>query len=153
MRPAEKLFNELEAKANAGRVRVIEADVRIAAEVADFDRLGLAIHRLEIEGASLPGRLGRLAEEIPMKLTYLLEPLALIEREEGEPFLLIRSVPPHRQEASIDYYEIRLSGGGPLSLERYGYQRSQRIRERTPMLFTREVFGRLLDDLVGLMAA
>lgn len=191
MKAAERIFKELESRASAGQVEVTEGSLRIAAEVTDFDRLGVAIYRLELEAADLLGeapiesfglpggrpmgcaeasllkrgtttapgspaafgRLSRVAENVSSKLTYLLEPLTLIEQEEGEQFLLIRSVPPHRQEGSIDYYEIRLVGGTYLSLERYSYQRDRRIREGKAMVFTREVFERLLEDLAEMMAA
>lgn len=217
MKAAEKIFEQLESRASAGQLEVTEGSLRIAAEVADFDRLGVAIYRLELEAADLLGeasiesfavkmpgslsgpfscprganlagpcrvglqegdpmqpagaslfelgtprvpgspvaaeRLARLAENLPSQLTYLLEPLALIEREDGEQFLLMRSAPPRRQAGSIDYYEIRLVGGSRLSLERYGFDRDRRIREGRAMVFTREVFDRLLEDLAEMMAA
>lgn len=191
MKAAEKIFEKLESRANAGQLEVTEGSLRIAAEMADFDRLGVAIYRLELEAADrlgevpiesfglreggpiqpaaasllnlgtptapgspvAPGRLARLAENVPSRLTYLLEPLAPIEQEGGEQFLLIRSAPPRRQEGSIDYYEIQLVGGSHLSLERYSYQHDRRIREKRAMVFTREVFERLLEDLAEMMAA
>ncbi len=130
-------------------------------EVADLDRLSCALHRLEIkkqeeglESLARANRLKDLGEQIVQKVTYLLEPLSLIEWDKYTPVVQIRSFPPQVREDFIEFYELLLRGEEnqtSLTLVRYRNQKNNRLKETRPMILTREVLEQLVGDLYGVI--
>ncbi|HWP45972.1 MAG TPA: hypothetical protein VNM22_02315 [Candidatus Limnocylindrales bacterium] len=135
-------------------------------EVVDLDRLSCALHRLEIKKQeesrsnvsfdilTRANRLKDQGEQIIQKVTYLLEPLSLIEWDKYTPVVQIRSFPPQVREDFIEFYELLLHGEEnqtSLTLVRYRNQKNNRLKETRPMILTREVLERLLGDLFGVI--
>jgi hypothetical protein len=138
-------------------LEIEEDGIQGTLEVADLDRLSCVLHRLEIkkseEGLESLTRANRLkdqGEQITQKVTYLLEPLSIIEWDKYTPIVQIRSFPPQVREDFIEFYELLLRGEEhqtSLTLVRYRNQKNNRLRETTPMTLTKEVLERLLEDL------
>ncbi len=84
------------------------------------------------------------AENLVRHVDYLLEPLAIIERDPGESKIQIRSQKPSIDEQSRRYYEVSVDGHG-VSIERY--EASGNARENDDINLTRESFERLCRDL------
>ncbi|UUO04468.1 hypothetical protein M4951_13815 [Blastopirellula sp. J2-11] len=84
-----------------------------------------------------------LAGKIKDRVTYLLEPLEVIETEEDS--VLIRSSQPHQAEGQRSYYEGWAKPDG-FNLRRYAAA-PQAARKSTPLRLTRDIVERLASDL------
>jgi len=162
MKWSQALIENLFAKASRYQhfpvvIQMEEGDIQINLEVGDLDRLGCMLHKFEIkkqgEGLGDPDRAGRLkaqGDRITQKVSYLLEPLRVIEWDKSAPFVQIRSFPPRGDNDFVEFYELLLEGKGDgtlITLARYRNVKGERGLEPRPILLTREVLERLLDDL------
>ncbi|WDI41189.1 hypothetical protein [Bremerella sp. P1] len=84
------------------------------------------------------------AENLVRRVDYLLEPLAIIERDPSESKIQIRSQKPSSDGQARRYYEVNIDSQG-VSIERY--QASGKSRENDDINLTRESFERLCRDL------
>ena len=152
----DEVIKRLERERGKTQVEIVEGGLRLALEVADLDRIGVAVNHLEMEVTSSQPMLAEernqrswmMATTLTDCTTYLLEKLGLVEWDKEVGTLLIRSSPPDRSSKGIAYYEVSILGGTFLSLDRYVFCNEKRMRERRAMHFTREVFARLIDHLV-----
>jgi hypothetical protein len=69
----------------------------------------------------------------------------VIEADEGQQAVQLRSDPPSKEEDSINYFELLAQRGGHLQLVRYR-KTSQQSRETTASNVTYEVLERLAND-------
>lgn len=93
-------------------------------------------------------QLGRIADRLASKLSYLLEPLRVIEIDGEAGAVQMRSHPPYQRENQTRYYEVLVQRGGSLSLVRYERLPGQ-ARKPIPATVTHEVFFRLADDFAA----
>ncbi len=134
-----------------------DASVTAQCEVVAVDRLALAFDHFTVlhaplAGAGLP-RLQRVAQALAGRLTYLLEDITPVEVDSEGVRIQLRSSPPAQDGTTIRYYELLLrSDDGSITLARYEAIRGQPGRSRVASEVTREVFGRLADDLTGPLA-
>ena len=119
-----------------------------AAIGCSFQTLGYSTSRLA--GASLD-ELKTISQALTSKLTYLLEPIGMVEADEDRCSVQLRSSPPQKGEDCTSYYELMVRRGGDITLSRY-IKKSGQLREIVPAQVTREVLGRLADDLVAAIA-
>jgi len=83
------------------------------------------------------------------KLTYLMEPLAVLEADALGGEVILRSQAPTSRPGRRSYYEVRLRRTGAMTLERVVFDETTRQRRTVPCQFTNEVLERLVDDLVA----
>ncbi len=153
---ARKIRDELAAAAQQAargvRLVVSGAGGRAEVELAACDPLGCAVLRLHVDNASLTGKsvgeLAQLATQLAGRLTYLLEPVCLIEADADLGAVQIRSNPPQRDTAGTAYYELLGSTAGAWELRRYQKTPSA-PRQQVAAVLTHEVVVRLVDDLVA----
>lgn len=88
-------------------------------------------------------------QQIVDRVTYLMEPLKILEADPLDGSVLLRSQGPTPRAGRRSYYEVRLSRSGAVNLDRVSYEETTRTRRKTPCQFTAEVFERLVDDLVA----
>jgi hypothetical protein len=134
-------------------VSVEDGPNRLTLELTALDAVGVAFDRLEFaatdrtewtsEALNAWGR--RLADRV----TYLLEPLRVLEIDAGGGEVQIRSNAPTARAEQHGFYEVRLRRSGVLRLERYVFDDDTRERHRTPCQVTREVLERLADDIAA----
>ena len=88
-------------------------------------------------------------DRLAARVTYLMEPLVVLEvdAEGGEAEL--RSQTPSSRDQARTYYEIQLHRAGLLHLRRMAYDPAERRRQAVPCQLTREALDRLADDLVA----
>jgi hypothetical protein len=91
--------------------------------------------------------LTRIADQLASKLTYLLEPLRVIEVDGDAGAVQMRSHPPYQQQQTR-YYEVLVQRGGSLSLVRYERLPGE-PRKPIAATVTQEVFYRLADDFAA----
>jgi hypothetical protein len=133
----------LQADCQAGR---IEADlVAVDGIGCSFQTLGLSTSKLA--DASLD-ELKSISQALTEKLTYLLEPIGLVEADADRCAVQLRSSPPKKDEEATSYYELMVRRGGDITLSRYS-KKSGQLRQVIPAHVTREVLARLADDFVA----
>jgi hypothetical protein len=134
-------------------VTVEESPNRLTLHITALDTVGLACTALEFATTSrsewsseaLKDWGGRLASRV----TYLMEPLKVIEIDAEGGEVQIRSQSPTPRADQRGYYEIRLFRQGSLRMERFALDEVTRQRRPTPCQLTREVLERLADDIAA----
>ncbi|MFO0951718.1 MAG: hypothetical protein U0835_11335 [Isosphaeraceae bacterium] len=130
-----------------------DAGHALTLNLASAGPVGLAFSTLRYNGpgpdARTPDELHAWAGRIASRVTYLMEPLVVLEhdREAGE--LEMRSQAPTVRQGRRAFYEVRLRADGSLSLGRVVYDEAARARQDVPSQMTLEVLERLADDLVA----
>ena len=132
---------------------VEEGPHRLSLHLSALDTVGLACTALEFTTSSraewTSEGLGAWGERLAGRVSYLLEPLKVLEvdRDGGE--VQIRSQNPTTRSEQRGYYEVRLSQQGSLRLERFTFDEATRQRRPIACQFTREVLERLADDIAA----
>jgi hypothetical protein len=147
------------ARALNAAVVVGSADLRAAAPsgmlvvpITKADILSAAFTSFEFKSDRLANAetavLSKIADHLASKLTYLLEPLRVVEIDGEAGAVQMRSHPPYQREHQKRYYEVLVQRGGSISLVRYERQPGE---PRTPIAatVTQEVFYRLADDFAA----
>jgi hypothetical protein len=132
-------------------VTVEESPHRLTLHITALDTVGVACTALEFVTTSrsewssdaLKDWGGRLASRV----TYLMEPLKVIEIDAEGGEVQIRSQRPTPRADHRGYYEIRLFRQGSLRMERFALDEATRLRRLTSCQLTREVLERLADDI------
>jgi len=102
------------------------------------DRVELTLDQLKAWGSRLCAR-----------LTYLMEPLSVLESDPVGGEVIVRSQTPTPRDGRRSYYEIRLGKSNHLRFDRVVFQEAARSRRTVPCQFTNEVLERLVDDVVA----
>jgi hypothetical protein len=151
MARVENIINELQKGAfgQPGEVLAQDGNLEVRVQLADWDRLGCRLEKLEMKDTrshSLKIDPIRLEKE----LTYLGEPLRIVELEKHRGKSILRSFPPRREIGTVSFFEMVLDGSEGLSLTRLAYDRMLGQRSPVPVSLTRDTLERLLADLVDL---
>jgi hypothetical protein len=152
---ADAVESRLESGGDPGVVEAAEGSATLRISLTAAGPVGLAFDTLAFskraEGAEplASEALRAWGETLANRLTYLMEPLVVLEvdAEVGEAELRSRT-PTARNERS-SYYELRLNRDRGLQLRRVGFDRLTRERQPVPCQMTIEVLERLADDLVA----
>jgi hypothetical protein len=89
------------------------------------------------------------ADRLAKHITYLMEPLVVIEVDPQGVEVEMRSQAPTVRQGLRAYYQARLDRSGHLRITRRGYDNTTRTTTDVPFQLTREVLERLADDLVA----
>jgi hypothetical protein len=144
---AAELPRVVEAEAGAARLALnltARGPVGIAFDGLDFastDRADLSADALRAWGDRLAAR-----------LTYLMEPLVVLEVDAQAGEAELRSQAPTPRGELRSFYEVRLRREGSLKLRRIAFDDVTRRRKAVPCQMTVEVLERLADDLVACLA-
>lgn len=136
-------YDKLRAQSDYGR---LEAQID-KADTMSVAFTSFAFHSDKLATAETPV-LSRIADALAGKLTYLLEPLRVIEIDGQAGAVQMRSHPPYQRERQTRYYEVLVQRGGSISLLRYERQPGE-PRTAIPAKVTEEVFYRLADDFAA----
>ncbi len=149
----EQLRNELYQLDGAFNIPAVialhEGPETLVCELVGLDAIGCAFKELEIVSPALAKdsleQLRKRAEKLTAAVTYLLEPLGLVEIDGDAAVVQLRSKPPQKEGRERTYYELLVRRDG-ISLRRW---RSAAGAPRTaiPAEVTREVLLRLADDM------
>jgi hypothetical protein len=128
----------------------------LEAALFSVDSLACALETLTLHSnklaASTTAELKALSDRLSRQLSYLLEPISLIECDADSATVQLRSNPPQQDEDKTSYYEIVARRGGSIMLCRYLKQPGT-VRQITPSNLTHEVLARLGDDFVTAVEA
>jgi hypothetical protein len=145
--PVGPLPSLVEAEAGHSRLALnltARGPVGIAFDGLDYamtDRLDLSSNALRSWGDRLAAR-----------LTYLMEPLVVLEVDAQAGEAELRSQTPTPRGDRRSFYEVRLRREGSLHLRRIGFDDATRSRQVVPCQMTVEVLERLADDLSASLA-
>jgi hypothetical protein len=134
-------------------VTVEDSPNRLTLHLTALDTVGLAFSAMEFANASRTEcssqALKDWADRLAKRVTYLMEPLKVIEIDAGGGEVQVRSQSPTPRAEQRNYYEMRLFRNGSLRLERFVYDEATRQRRGVPCQLTREVLERLADDIAA----
>ncbi len=141
---------------NPLQVALQEGPIRIQAKVEAYDTLGVGLRELAVAGNNDAASLENLAQAISDRVTYLWEPIALIERDLEREQVQMRSAPPLVEDQAIEFYEAELTrqeGTPHLQLVRYRRPNGPGQHDQVTIVLTHTAFRRLADDLSDLLRA
>lgn len=132
------------------RARADNGTLEVA--IANADTMSVAFNSFVFQSDRLAGAdtalLSRIADQLASELTYLLEPLRVVEVDGNAGAVQMRSHPPYQRDKQARYYEVLVQRGGSLSLVRYERLPGE-PRKAIPANVTEEVFYRLADDFAA----
>jgi hypothetical protein len=147
----ERELKRIQAVSGRGLLQVDCDAGRIEADLVAVDAIGCSFQTLGLSTAKLADasldELKALSETLTEKLTYLLEPIGVVEADADRCSIQLRSSPPQKGEDETSYYELMVRRGGDITLSRYSKKTGQ-LRQIIPAHVTREVLGRLADDFI-----
>lgn len=127
---------------------------RVVANLEAVDAIGCSFTRFDYQSSTLANAtvdsLKALSNKIQQRLTYLLEPVSLLEVDAESVSIQMRSSPPQVGDDGRSYYELLVRRGGEVTLRRYHKSPGQ-PRQVVAAHVTREVLGRLADDFVSVI--
>ena len=137
-------------------VTVEEGPSRLTLHLSAAGPVGLAFDALDFATTARPEwspeALRGWGDRLAARLTYLMEPLVVLEHDPVDNQVEIRSESPTHRSGRRTYYEIRLQARGTLRLSRVSYDEATRQRQPVSCQLTREALERLADDLVASVA-
>jgi hypothetical protein len=154
---SRKIAAALDARPDQGalpcHVGVDDEGHRLSLELTACSPVGVAFSALEYAAPSGDPRtteaLRSWADRLAARVTYLMEPLVVIELDEVAGEVELRSQSPTARGALKAYYEVRLNKQGVLRLSRVVFDDATRRRRPAHCQMTREALERLTDDLVA----
>lgn len=151
---SRKIADALDAQIERGEaapLTVEEGTRRLTLAVLANSAVGVALDHLELSAGGRPSwtidELRAWGERVAQRVTYLMEPLVMLEVDPVGGEVEIRSKAPSARGDRRSYYEARLSCQGTLRLERVTFETADRKRKHTSFQLSREVLERLVDDL------
>jgi hypothetical protein len=134
-------------------VAVEEGPHRLALNLTALDTVGVAFESLEFATGSRPewssDALRDWGTRLAGRVTYLMEPLKVVEVDAAGGEVDLRSQNPTTRNEHRTYYQVRLFKQGRLLMERRGFDEASRRPRTVTCQLTREVLERLADDIVA----
>lgn len=136
-------------------VAVEDGPRHLEMDLTSLDSVGLAFSSLQFatrdRGEWSSEALREWGDRLAGRVTYLMEPLKVLEVDAQGGEVQLRSESPTARDEQRAFYEVRLYRSGALKMERRTYDAASRRRQSTPCRLTREVLERLGDDIVASM--
>jgi hypothetical protein len=154
---SQKIAAALDARPDNGAlpcdVTAEDEPNRLTLRLTASGPVGLAFDGLDFATAAraewAPDDLEAWGRRIAARVTYLMEPLVVLEHDKTEGEVELRSHAPTSRGDQRAYYELRLHRQGSLRLSRIAFDDAARRRRPVACQMTREVLERLADDLVA----
>jgi len=157
---SQKIAAALDGRARGqdapGSVSVEDGPNRLRLDLTALDSVGVAFDALEFATTQRPewssDELSAWGERLARRVTYLMEPLKVVEIDAAEGEVQVRSDDPTPRGGLRGYYEFLLGRAGTCRLHRYVFDEITRRRRRASCHLTREVLERLVDDIAATAA-
>lgn len=128
-----------------------EQGQQVSCRLEALDSLGCSFSSLVCQTEALADasleKLRTVSQQLATRLNYLMEPIALMECDDGTMTVQLRSQPPQVDEDGASYYEL-LVRRGSIALCRW-QARSPEPRQAIPAQVTRQVLLRLVGDFAA----
>lgn len=128
--------------------------VQLEVDFRAVDSMSCSVAEVRLAVPSLVGasfdKLQAWGEEFCRRVTYLLENMGPLELDPNAGQVLIRSTPPDKQAAGVQFYEVILQShaNGNFSLRRFRTDKGRPGRQPVDIVATHEVLKKLVNDLV-----
>ena len=99
--------------------------------------------------ATVSAPLREQADRLARQVTCLLEPLRVVEVDDGNAIAQLRSQPPARREGPLRYYEVTRHADGTTHLDRYESRPGESKREAIPFGLTHEALAKVVRDFAS----
>lgn len=118
-------------------------------EVLQEDSLSCRLGRIRHQGEALADfdALNAKAENLINTVNYLEDKLRLVERDEAQSAILLRSESPLQQADGLDYYEVRLDAVGVTEIQCRHFERAETETHVKDMVISHRLLERLGKDL------
>jgi hypothetical protein len=134
-------------------VTVEDGPNRLTLNLTALESVGVAMESLEFVTTDRQDwssdALKGWGERLAARVTYLLEPLKVLEIDAAGSEVQIRSQSPSGRSDQRGFYEVRLHREGLLRMRRHLFDDATRQRRGTTCQFTLEVLERLADDIAA----
>jgi len=148
----DRELKRIQGVSGRGLLQIDCEDGRVEADLLAVDVIGCSFQTLGFSTAKLADasldELKTISEALISRLTYLLEPIGVVEADADRCAVQLRSNPPQKGEEETSYYELMVRRGGDVTLSRYS-KKSGQLRQIVPAHVTREVLARLADDFIS----
>jgi len=124
----------------------------VALTIADYDRYSVTLLNVEVNQATDEAQaLEQYAEQVARRLTYLEEPLTLLELAEEDNLAQLRSQAPSEADEVITYWEALIWNKPQprATLARYRWSPDQPDRQAIPYPATFTQVARMAEDLAA----
>lgn len=153
---SQKIAAALDARPENGAlpclITVEDEPYRLTLGLTASGPVGLAFDSLDFATLARtewsPEDLKAWADRIASRVTYLMEPLVVLEHDKVGGEVELRSQTPTARGDRRTYFEVRLNRHGAMTLSRIAVDEVSRRRQQATCQMTREVLERLTDDLV-----
>ncbi len=154
MTRTQRIMVQLDAwpSGRAGDIRVVDGGLEALLTVSDWDRLGCLLDSVALRRAG-GAPLALSAHRVAATITYLGEPIQVVEVARNDDKALLRSAPPCVDQEEASFFEVVLDRSRGLSLTRHAAHRQSGERRKVPAALTRHAVARLLADLMDLATA
>ncbi len=153
---SRKIAAAVDAGPCPGPVAVADGPHRLSLDLAASGPAGVSFDALEFAATDRPewsaDALKAWGDRLASRLTYLMEPLVVLEVDPLGGEVELRSQSPSARDTLRSYYEVRLRREGTLHLRRVAFDLADRRRRPVACQLTREALDRLADDLVASLA-
>ena len=150
----QQQLSHLHSQGGQGLLSLNLPEGLLEADFTAIDTIGCAFESLSLNSSKLAtatlDELKKLSVQLTAKLSYLLEPISLIEADAHSSTVQLRSSPPQQGEDGRSYYELVVAKGGHLRLCRF-FKATGQPRQIIPAQVTRQVFARLGEDFTAVM--
>ncbi len=148
-------LGQLAGAGSARQTLIVDVDGgKLHCELVAIDQLACAFEQFTVHAPKLANakleQLDRVAAKLALRLSYLLESISPVEKDENGCVVQMRSTPPQKDDDGTSYYELVVRRG-ELALCRYS-KASGQVRRIIPANVTREVFCRLAADFSAVAA-
>lgn len=118
-------------------------------EILEEDKLSYRVMRVRHQGQAMADfdALNQKADALVNSLTYLEDPLRLVEQDQQQAVILLRSETPRQLENGVEYYEVRLNQDGLTEIGYQHYARDQTDLSPKDMVMSHRQLERLGQDL------
>jgi hypothetical protein len=134
-------------------VAIADTAHRLVIHLTASGPVGLAFGSLDFTTGAKhdwsPEDLKAWGDRLAARVTYLMEPLVVLEQDALAGEVEIRSHAPSARGDCRSFYEIRIGRAGVLHLERITFDETTRRRRPIDCMMTREVLERLIDDVAA----
>lgn len=153
---ADALDDRLARGEPAGTLTVEHGDRRLELQLTAVSAVGVAFDLLAFHADGPDDRpvedLRAWGDRLAARVTYLMEPLVVLEVDPANAEVELRSDRPTPRGDARSFYEARLTRPGSLRLGRVTFDSADRRRRPAPCQLTREALERLIDDIDGAAA-
>lgn len=157
MSPSQKIADAVKSFSTPGEVVIdLDGGGSLTLALREAGAVGVAFDRLRFAAADRaersPEALRSWADRLSARVTYLMEPLVVVEHDREAGAVDVRSKSPTVRNERRTYYELRLHRDGSLVMTRTAHDEATRQRAPVPCQMTLEALEHLADDLAACAA-